>query len=209
MPCSASTRTPAGSPDRSWNPAATAAPTPHAVGTVAVDVAGATAAGRAVGSLAVVSADNVTHFPSIQQEQQATTGSGRAAEVDVDSYVDRVSQQVLTCRQRGRHLWPAMRVQDQPFTAIDGDGLFIRRLTCTCCELAVRVEKWAGSKRGRRARFELVESRLEYLTGSEGETYRAPSGSGRMTPRQIADSVASKAMQGQSLVALRKSLPRA
>lgn len=152
--------------------------------------------------------DNVTNLPSIQQEQQPATGSGRAPEDDVDAYVDRVSDAVLACRQRGRHLWPAMRLQDQPFTAIDEDGLFVRRLTCTCCELAVRVERWAGTKRGQRARFQLVTSRLEYLTGPNGETYRAPSGSGRITPRQVADSVASKAMQGQSIVALRKSLPR-
>lgn len=152
--------------------------------------------------------DNITNLPSVQQEQQPATGSGRAPEDDVDAYVDRVADAVLACRQRGRHLWPAMRLQDQPFTAIDEDGLFVRRLTCTCCELAVRVERWAGTKRGRRARFQLVTSRLEYLTGPNGETYRAPSGSGRITPRQVADSVASKAMQGQSLAALRKSLPR-
>lgn len=155
-----------------------------------------------------MSADNVTNFPSIQQEQQPATSSDRAPDEDVDAYVDRVSEAVLECRQRGRHLWPAMRVQDQPFTGIDEDGLFVRRLTCTCCELAVRVERWDGAKRGRRARFQLVASRLEYLTGSDGQTYRAPSGSGRMTPRQVSDSVASKAMQGQSLAALRKSLPR-
>lgn len=153
-------------------------------------------------------ADNVTNFASIQQEQQSGSGSSRAPEEEVDAYVDRVSEAVLECRQRGRHLWPAMRVQDQPFTGIDQDGLFVRRLTCTCCELAVRVERWEGAKRGRRVRFQLVASRLEYLTGSGGETYRAPSGSGRMTPRQVSDSVASKAMQGHNLAALRKALPR-
>lgn len=154
-------------------------------------------------------ANNVTRVPSIQQEQQPTTGSGRAPDEEVDSYVDRVSDDVLACRQRGRHLWPAMRVHDQPFTAIDENGLFVRRLTCTCCGLAVRAERWEGMKRGRRARFQLISSHLEYVTGSDGQTYLAPSGGGRMTPRQIADSVASKAMQGQSLAALRKSLPRA
>lgn len=153
--------------------------------------------------------DNVTRLPSIQQEQQPTTGSGLAPEEDVDSYVDRVSDAVLTCRQRGRHLWPAMKIDDQPFTAVDEEsGLFVRRLTCTCCALAVRVEKWQGTGRGRRVRFELVNAHLEYLTGPDGETYLAPSGSGRMTPRQIGASVASKAMQGQSLAALRKALPR-
>jgi hypothetical protein len=101
-----------------------------------------------------------------------------------------------------------MRVHDQPFTAIDENGLFVRRLTCTCCALAVRVERWEGRKHGQRARFQLVATHLEYLTGSDGETYLAPSGQGRMTPRQVADSVASKAMQNHSLAALRKTLPR-
>ncbi|MDR7303634.1 hypothetical protein [Haloactinomyces albus] len=155
-----------------------------------------------------MAADNVTRFPSIQQEQQPETATGHAPQEEVDSYVDRVSDEVLACRQRGRHLWPAMRVHDQPFTAIDEHGLFVRRLTCTCCELAVRVEKWDTIGRGRRARFQLVAAHLEYRTGTEGQTYLAPSGRGRMTPRQVADSIASKAMQGHSLAALRKTLPR-
>ncbi|RCW41049.1 hypothetical protein DFQ14_109126 [Halopolyspora algeriensis] len=155
-----------------------------------------------------MAADNVTRLPSIQQEQQPETGSGRAPQEDVDSYVDRVSEAILACRQRGRHLWPALRVHDQPFTAIDEHGLFVRRLVCTCCALAVRVERWEATGRGRRARLQLVATHLEYITGPGGETYLAPTGVGRMTPRQIADSVASKAMQGQSLAALRKTLPR-
>lgn len=100
-----------------------------------------------------------------------------------------------------------MRVHDQPFTAIDEHGPFVRRLTCTCCALAVRVERWEGRERGHRARFQLVSSHLEYFTGSEGQTYLAPSGQGRVTPRQVADSVASKAMQSQSLAALRYPRP--
>lgn len=163
---------------------------------------------RREGSPFLVAADNVTHLPSKQQEQQPQTAASRAPQEEVDSYVDRVTDEVVACRQRGRHLWPAMRVQDQPFSAVDEHGLFVRRLTCTCCELAVRVEKWEATGRGRRARLQLVAAHLEYITGSEGQTYLAPSGRGRMTPRQVADSVASKALQGQSLAALRKSLPR-
>lgn len=150
----------------------------------------------------------VMHLPSVQGEQQPAGGWERATQDDVDTYVDRVSDEVLECRQNGRHRWPALRVQDQPFHSLDETGLFVRRVLCQCCELAVRVEKWEASGRGRRARLERVSSHVEYLTGSSGETYLAPSGRGRMTPRQVADSVASKAVQQQSLAALRKKLPR-
>ena len=150
----------------------------------------------------------VTPLPSVQGEQQPASGWERATPHDVDTYVDRVSDEVLECRQNGRHRWPALRVQDQPFHSVDETGLFVRRILCQCCELAVRIEKWEASGRGRRARLERVSSHVEYLTGSSGETYLAPSGRGRMTPRQVADSVASKAVQQQSLAALRKKLPR-
>jgi hypothetical protein len=153
-------------------------------------------------------ADNATALPSIQGEQQQETGWGRASDEDVDRYVDRVSDEVLACRERGRHLFPTIRVAGMQFTDVDGDGLFLRRLTCTCCGLAVRVEKWQGTKRGRRVRFQLVASRLEYRTGDDGQTYLAPSGQGHMTPRQIRDSVASKALQDQSPAALRRALSR-
>ena len=153
-------------------------------------------------------ADNVRHLPSIQGEQQADTGRTRAADEDVDRYVDRVSDAVLACRERGRHLFPATRDAGMEFTGIDNDGLFLRRLTCTCCQLAVRVEKWEGTQRGRRLRFQRVASHLEYHTGNDGQTYLAPTGQGHMTPRQIADSVASKALQGHSLAALRKAAKR-
>ncbi len=153
--------------------------------------------------------ENVTHLPSIQGEQQGQSGRVRASDDDVDRYVDRVSDAVLACRERGRHLFPSTREVGMEFTDVDNDGLFVRRLTCTCCALAVRVEKWEGTKRGRRLRFQRVASHLEYRTGDDGQTYLAPSGRGHMTPRQIADSVASKALQGQSLTAMRKALQRA
>lgn len=147
---------------------------------------------------------------SIQGEQQQETGWVRASEEDVDLYVDRVSDEVLACRERGRHLFPTIRQAGIHFTAVDDDGLLIRRLTCTCCELAVKVEKWEGFRgAGRRTRFRRVSSNLEYRTGADGQTYLAPSGRGHMTPRQIGDSVASKALSGQTLTALRKAATRA
>jgi hypothetical protein len=156
-----------------------------------------------------VADDNVTSSPmSIQGEQERDNGWQRASEKDVDLYVDRVSDAVLACRERGRHLFPTIREAGIHFTAVDEDGLLVRRVTCTCCELAVKVEKWEGARRGRRTRFQRVGSHLEYRTGLDGETYLAPSGRGHMTPRQIGDSVASKALAGQSLAALRKAAAR-
>jgi hypothetical protein len=153
-------------------------------------------------------ADKVTALPtglSIQGEQQKDMGFVQASEEDVDLYVDRVSDEVLACRERGRHLFPGIRQAGIHFAAVDETGLLIRRLTCTSCGLAVRVEKWEGTRRGGRTRFQRVASSLEYRTGRDGETYLAPSGRGRMSTRQIGDSVASKALAGQSLTALRKA----
>lgn len=154
-------------------------------------------------------ADKVTELPnvlSIQGEQQEEATYVKASEEDVDLYVDRVSDEVLACRERGRHLFPTIRQAGIHFSEVDSDGLFIRRLTCTCCELAVKVEKWEGSRQRGRTRFHRIVSNLEYRTGREGQTYLSPSGRGRMTPRQIGDSVASKALSGQSLAALRKAV---
>jgi hypothetical protein len=154
-------------------------------------------------------ADNVTKLPtglSIQGEQQNDQGFIRASDEDVDLYVDKVSDDVLACRERGRHLFPSIRQAGIHFSAVDDTGLLIRRLTCTSCGLAVRVEKWEGARRRGRTRFQRVASHLEYRTGRDGETYLAPSGRGRMTTRQIGDSIASKALEGQSLTALRKAV---
>lgn len=143
---------------------------------------------------------------SIQAEQQEAAGGGyiRASEDDVDLYVDRVSDEVIACRERGRHLFPTIRQAGIRFTDVDRDGLLVRRLTCTCCDLAIKVEKWEGVRDRGRTRFQRVASTLEYRTGDNGEIYLAPSGRGHMTPRQIGDSVASKALSGQTLTALRK-----
>lgn len=156
-------------------------------------------------------AGNVTDLPtglSIQGEQQKDTDLVRASDEDVDLYVDHVSDEVLACRERGRHLFPSIRQAGIHFSDVDSDGLLIRRVTCTSCELAVRVEKWEGARQRGRTRFARVASHLEYRTGREGQTYLAPAGRGRMTTRQIGDSIASKALQGQSIVALRKAATR-
>jgi hypothetical protein len=146
---------------------------------------------------------------SIQGEQQEDAGYIRASDEDVDLYVDRVSDEVLACRERGRHLFPTIRQAGIHFTEVDDEGLFLRRLVCTCCDLAVRVERWEGVRRRGQTRFHRVASTLEYRNGPNGEIYLAPSGRGHMTPRQIGDSVASKALAGQTLASLRKQQAKA
>ena len=146
---------------------------------------------------------------SIQGEQQQETGRVRASDEDVDLYVDGVSDEVLACRERGRHLFPTIRQAGIHFNGVDRDGMLLRRLVCTCCTLAVKVEKWEGVRAGGRTRVRRVASNLEYRTGNDGEVYRAPSGRGHMPPRQIGDSVASKALAGQTLTALRKAANKA
>ncbi|MEV4734899.1 hypothetical protein [Saccharopolyspora sp. NPDC049426] len=136
-------------------------------------------------------ADEVTELPKVlstQGEQHQETGYIKASDEDVDLYVDRVTDEVLACRERGRHLFPTIRQAGIHFSEVDSDGLFIRRLTCTCCELAVKVEKWEGTRQRGRTRFNRVDSQLEYRTGQDGQTYLSPTGRGRMTPRQIGDS---------------------
>lgn len=153
-------------------------------------------------------AQTVTRLPSIQGEQKQDTVVERASDETVDNYVDRATDEVLECRERGRHLFPSIRAGGIQFTGIDDAGLFLRRITCSCCSLAVRVEHWEAYGRGRNVRFRRVAAHVEYRRGPDGETYLAPSGAGRMTPRQVADSIASKALKGQSVAALRKSLER-
>ncbi|WP_344411694.1 hypothetical protein [Pseudonocardia ailaonensis] len=155
----------------------------------------------------MASKDTTTAALSIQGEQQEQENAGwvKASEDDVDLYVDGVSDEVLACRERGRHLFPTIRQAGIHFSEVDDEGLFIRRLACTCCLLAQRVERWEGVRRGGRTRFARVASSLVYLTGLNGEVYLAPAGRGHMTARQIGDSVASKALAGQTLTALRKA----
>jgi hypothetical protein len=67
---------------------------------------------------------------------------------EVDTYVDGVSDEVLACRERGRHIFPTIRQAGMVFVDVTDEGLLVRPLLCTCCRLARRVELWdtAGRK---------------------------------------------------------------
>lgn len=142
---------------------------------------------------------------SIQGERQALTQTTPMMDIgDVDSYVDGVSDDVLACRERGRHLFPSIRQVGVKFIDVTEDGLLVRRLTCQCCHLAERVELWEGTGRGTSTRYAPVTATIDYLRGPNGERYLGPQGRGRMTPRMVRNSLASRALAGQSVAAVRK-----
>ena len=128
---------------------------------------------------------------------------------DVDRYVDGASEEVIACRERGRHLWPSMRKAKLVFTDVTEDGLLVRRVLCECCQLARRIEYWETVGRGRNTRYQPVGSSIEYLTGSDGERYLGPQGRGRMTNKMIRNSMVTAALHGQSPAMVRQAAKRA
>jgi hypothetical protein len=123
---------------------------------------------------------------------------------DVDKYVDDSSDEVLACRERGRHIFPSIRQAGVSFVDVTDDGLLVRQLLCTCCKLAQRVEFWEATGRGKNTRFAPVSASINYLRGPNGERYLGPQGRGRMTPRMVRNSLASLALKGQSVTQIRK-----
>src|ERR1700754_1324137 len=96
---------------------------------------------------------NASKLLSIQGEQtDAAGGWFQMDQDDVDSYVDRSPDGVLICRERGRHWWPTISEAGIAFSDIDeSTGLFIRRLECKSCRLAVRKEWSEAVRRGKNA----------------------------------------------------------
>jgi hypothetical protein len=123
---------------------------------------------------------------------------------EVDNYVDNVSDEVLACRERGRHIFPSIREAGMVFVDVTEDGLLVRPLLCTCCQLARRVELWDTVGRGQATRYVPVTASIEYLRGPNGERYLGPQGRGRMTPKMVRNSLASRVLGGQSPAAVRK-----
>lgn len=130
------------------------------------------------------------------------------SEGDVDEYVRGASESVLTCRERGRHMFPSIRMIGVDFEGVDDLGLLIRRVKCLCCKLAVRVERWEARGRGANVRYRPVASSTQYVTGEDGQTYLGPSGRGRMTPKMIQEAVATTELSGHTIGELRKAARR-
>ena len=148
------------------------------------------------------------HEPfSIQGEQQASYDAPLwMDDGEVDKYVDSVSEKVLECRERGRHWFPSIREAGMVFNDVTDDGLLIRTLKCKCCGLVQRLEYWEVVGRGKSTRYVFVTARPDYsLVGADGERYTAPPGGGRIKPRQIRNSLATAALAGQTVTAVRKA----
>lgn len=145
---------------------------------------------------------------SIQGEQQRDYGVSRADQDDVDAYVDGVSAAVLGCRQRG-HRFPPPTPNGEPlWFAMDRQGVLYRRVLCQDCRLVMRVEQYVFEGRGKNKRVKPVgQTQYVYLEGPDGERYAAPRGHGRMTRRQVTESVLSKSLSGLSITEVRKNLP--
>jgi hypothetical protein len=95
--------------------------------------------------------------------QGAVVGMGwvRAPDEDVNRYLDWASGEVLACRARGRHRLSTTCGAAIYVSGVADDGPFIRRLTCRCCELGEKAEKWERVK----ARFHRVGSTPDCRTG--------------------------------------------
>lgn len=155
---------------------------------------------------------DTTHLRSIQGELlDADPRQWQMAQDDVDAYVDRQTDEVLTCRQRSRHDWPELRRNANLVDNFDGveedTGLFFRRLTCTTCQLNVRFEMYELKMVGGRLRAEYVGAKGPFpLTGPNGETYKAPSGLGTMTGRQVKNSLATQLLGKKSLSTIKRQV---
>lgn len=155
----------------------------------------------------------VTTLPtisSIQGEQQPESRYVPASQDDVDEYVEGASDGVLDCRQGRRHPFPPFRKNELHFTAVDEDDNFVRQIECPSCQCATRIEKWAWIGGPKTGRMEFVDSHIDYHPNRHtGEVYLAKPGTGRYTPRAVKNSMATMAMKGQSVAALKKALKRA
>lgn len=151
----------------------------------------------------------VSNIRSIQGELFDKQGTTWMDMDEVDKYVDSVSDDVLACRERMRHMYPSIRKAGIVFTDVTDDGLLVREVKCECCQLAVRVEFWeartVGSGKKRETRYGMVAAHTTYSVGPNGERYLGPAGHGRMTSRMVRESVATQALAGQSLALVKKA----
>ncbi len=140
---------------------------------------------------------------SIQAEQlEHHDGPVRADADAVDEYVGKVSDRIRECRELG-HEWPSSA--DVTFSAVTPEGLLLERVDCPRCGCAYRQREWEGVRvKGKGVRYRPVgPSKVQYQKNRDGETYPASPGMGRISRRQIAESVVSAKFTGKSLTTVR------
>lgn len=138
-----------------------------------------------------------------QKQRQIDNAPPQWADRDeVDKYVDSASRGVLACRERARHQFPTVsELGGQPidFIGETDDNLLVRRDDCPCCGEAYREELYEIVGTGRN----LVVKRVAQIT-KYYDNYLLPAGHGKVKPRDLRDSVATKAMQGQTAAEIRR-----
>lgn len=113
-----------------------------------------------------------------------------ADDATVERYVEKQSDGVNACRERGRHLFPVTNRTNLRFSGVDSRGRLVRRLLCTSCELVYRLEKWESYRHGNKIRYRKFSKTLDYdVTGPNGEQYRGDPGQGRMKPSQVQEAL--------------------
>ena len=157
---------------------------------------------------------NVSAPASIQGEQQeAIKVNLWASDAEVQAYIDRTPDEVLECRERGRHLFPGIR-RGMIFSGVTSSGLMIRRVGCVVCQYqepsplagmprVIRIETWdVRHHRGTITRCDLAGAYTAYRDPS----YLGKKGQGRIKPKQIRNELGTIMFKGQKFVALRKEV---
>lgn len=143
-----------------------------------------------------------------QSQRQVEKAPPQWAEPEeVDKYVDSASPEVLACRERVRHPFPTLsELRGEPidFIGVTDEKLLVRQVDCPCCGKAYRQELYEIVGRGRNISVRHVSGVTRYRRGEDGEQYLLPAGHGRVRPGDLRNSVATKAMQGQTAAQIRK-----
>jgi hypothetical protein len=147
---------------------------------------------------------------SIQGEQIALDADLFMDQAEVDKFVDGLSPELAACRE-GRHDIPPMSASRLEFAKWNKEyRAFERHITCTRCGCYTRVELWEPFKRAGQQRWRKIGNAApRYHENDRGETYTAPAGHGRISPRQIQEALATNMLQGTSPAQLRMALGRA
>lgn len=114
----------------------------------------------------------------------------------VSGYVRRVSDGILTCRQRYRHRYPPLSRTKIHFDGITPTGYLTRRSSpCLDCGCAIQVELFESFVERGEVRVEWHASRIEYIENELGETYPTQ-GHGMVRPRDVKSEIVTMAIIG-------------
>jgi hypothetical protein len=155
---------------------------------------------------------------SIQGERTARRAAAVwATDDEAADYARHQPDEVIACREAGRHVYPATRqslAAGPPFTDITPEGFYVRELPCDRCRHVnadgtpglpriVRREVWdVKHTRGRITSAQLV-SAVPVVVDPD---YLNPKGQGRIKPRQVRAAIVGEHLKGQKITNLRREI---